>query len=145
MTAPEALKPLIAGSIDAPVLVLDAPISFWGGVDYETGRIIDQSHPQTGELVGGRCLVVPNIRGSGGTPGNLADTLRRGCGPAGIVIGYPDINVMTGIVVAQKLYGTACPMFLADDAQRAAFTTGARVVIGQDGTVSPQQASQPAP
>ncbi|MBC6439351.1 MAG: DUF126 domain-containing protein [Rhodospirillales bacterium] len=74
------LKPLIGGSVDAPVLVLNAPISFWGGVDHETGRITDKSHPQLGVLVGGACMVVPNIRGSGGTPGNLADTLRRGCG-----------------------------------------------------------------
>jgi predicted aconitase with swiveling domain len=80
--------------------------------------------------------VVSNIRGSGGTPGNLADTLRRGCGPAGIVIGYPDINIMTGIVVAERLYGTACPMFLADAEQRAAFSSGAQVRISQAGLVT---------
>ena len=52
----------------------------------ETGRVIDRSHPQCGTLIGGYCLVVPTIRGSGGTPGNLAMTLKLGVGPAGIVI-----------------------------------------------------------
>lgn len=130
------LEPLVGGVVDAPALVLDAPVSFWGGIDYETGRIIDRSHPQCDVLIGGQCLVVSNIRGSGGTPGNLADTLRRGCGPAGIVIGYPDINIMTGIVVAERLYGTACPMFLADAEQRAAFSSGAQVRISQAGIVT---------
>ncbi|MBT7613377.1 MAG: DUF126 domain-containing protein, partial [Rhodospirillaceae bacterium] len=101
-----ALKSLVEGTASAPVLVLDAPISFWGGIDYLTGLIQDRSHPQNGKSIAGTCLVVSNIRGSGGTPGVLADTLRRGCGPAAIVIGYPDINTMTGIVVANRLYGS---------------------------------------
>lgn len=107
-----------------------------GRIDYEIGRIIELSHPQCGVLITSQCLVVASIRGSGGTPGNLADTLRRDCGPAGIVIGSPDINIMTGSVVAERLYGTACPMFLADDNQRAGFTTGTRILIGNGGLVS---------
>jgi len=57
-------------------------------------------------------------------------------GAAGIVIGYPDVNVMTGIVVANRLYGTFCPMFLADEEQRTAFATGMRATIGEGGEVT---------
>ncbi len=127
------LKPVIAGTINAPALVLETSISFWGGIDYESGLIIDQSHPQVGKAIGGTCLIVPMVRGSGGTPGNIADMLRRGCGPAGIVIGHADINVMAGIKVAQRLYGSDCPMFVADGKQLALFKTAKPVSIEEDG------------
>ena len=32
-----------------PALVLEAPISFWGGVDPKSGRIADVRHPHHGE------------------------------------------------------------------------------------------------
>ena len=40
-------------------LVLDAPISFWGGVDPMSGRIADVCHPQHGESISGRVLFLP--------------------------------------------------------------------------------------
>ena len=42
----ESLVPITPGAVSAKLLRLDAPISFWGGVDWATGRIIDRSHPQ---------------------------------------------------------------------------------------------------
>ena len=39
-----------------PLLVLDRPVSFWGGVDPESGRITDPRHPQHGTQIGGRVL-----------------------------------------------------------------------------------------
>ena len=128
------LRPIVRGCVDAPILTLDAPVSFWGGVDMETGRVIDRSHPQCGTLIGGYCLVVPTIRGSGGTPGNLAMTLKLGVGPAGIVIGYPDVNVMTGIVVAKHLYASECPMFVASVEQRQRLLTGRFIRVDEDGS-----------
>ena len=129
----QRLTPIIAGAISAPALVLDASISFWGGIDHQTGYVIDETHPQKGAYVGGTCLVVPMIRGSGSTPGALADILRRGCGPAGIVIGYPDINVMAGVTVASQLYGSECPLFHADQEQYAALKTGDMITIEENG------------
>lgn len=128
-----ALKPIVPGAINATVLRLEAPISFWGGVDYETGTIIDISHPQRSQRIGNRCVVIPSIRGSGGTPGNLADTIRRGCGPAGIVLGYPDINVMIGIKVAKKLYDRLCPLFVCRPEQLDEFQSGQRAHICANG------------
>ncbi len=45
-TQAEILVPGQGGEGEA--LVLDAPISFWGGVDAGTGRIADVRHPQCG-------------------------------------------------------------------------------------------------
>ena len=55
---------LVAGTATGEVLRLDEPLSFWGGMETVGGRIIDQRHPQVGEIVAGRVLVMPFGRGS---------------------------------------------------------------------------------
>ena len=44
---------LVPGKANGEVLKLDEPLSFWGGVDPETGEIIDLRHPQGGMSVKG--------------------------------------------------------------------------------------------
>ena len=39
---------LIDGKAEGPLFRLGKPISFWGGVDPMTGRIIDPRHPDHG-------------------------------------------------------------------------------------------------
>jgi hypothetical protein len=52
------------GEAEGPALVLGEPLSFWGGIEAATGRIIDRSHPDLGKCVAGRILVMPSGRGS---------------------------------------------------------------------------------
>ena len=85
---------LIRGPISGEVLRLGEPISFWGGFDAATGRIIDRTHPQHGESLAGKVVVMPGSRGSSGTPGVLGDALRRGTGPAALIITKSDINLV---------------------------------------------------
>ena len=49
--------PLVPGEASGPVLALDEPLSFWGGLEPETGLIIDRRHPQLGACVTGAVLV----------------------------------------------------------------------------------------
>ena len=100
----------IAGEAEGPALVLAAPLSFWGGVDIETGRIIDRSHPDHGVPVTGTVLVMPGGRGSSSSSTVLAETLRRGTGPVAIVLASPDPILCTGAIVAEVLYGLRCPI-----------------------------------
>ena len=104
---------LFAGQVSAKVLKLDSPISFWGGVDQYTGVIIDHTHPQQGVCVTDKVLIVPMIRGSGGTPGSLATLLKLGKAPAALVLNHACMNVLTAVMVGEKLYGKRCPVFLA--------------------------------
>ena len=50
------------GHADAPALVLGEPLSLWGGIDVETGRIIDRSHADLDRNVAGTILVMPGGR-----------------------------------------------------------------------------------
>ena len=66
---------LVEGSIDGEVVKLDEAVSFWGGFDAATGRIIDQAHPQRGLSLAGKVVAMPGSRGSSGTPGVLGESL----------------------------------------------------------------------
>jgi predicted aconitase with swiveling domain len=100
----------IAGEAAGPALVLDAPLSFWGGVDAATGKIIDRTHPQTGACVAGMILVLPGARGSSSSSSVLAECIRVGTAPAGIILASADPILVVGALVAQSLYGTTCPI-----------------------------------
>jgi predicted aconitase with swiveling domain len=106
---------LVPGSASGEALVLHEPLSFWGGVDPSDGRIIDQHHPQAGESVRGKVLVMPSGRGSSSSSSVLAETLRAGTGPAAIVLAEPDPIVALGAVVARELYGGSIPVVVMQD------------------------------
>ena len=99
-----------AGDAGGEALVLSEPLSFWGGVDVESGRIIDRSHPDLGASITGAILVMPGGRGSSSSSAVLAESLRIGTGPAGIVLAVPDPILTVGAIVAQSLYGLRCPI-----------------------------------
>lgn len=100
----------VPGAAKGSALVLAEPLSFWGGIEPSSGRIIDRSHPDLGRTVAGRILVMPGGRGSSSSSSVLAECLRRGTGPAGIVLGRPDPILAVGCVVARELYRLACPL-----------------------------------
>ena len=104
---------LVEGSATGAALVLDEPLSFWGGVDPATGEIIEATHPQRGEIVTGRILVMPWGRGSSSSATVLAESIRLRTGPAGIVLSEPDEIITIGALVAADLYGVKVPVFLA--------------------------------
>lgn len=98
------------GSAAGPALVLSEALSFWGGVDAATGRIIDHSHPEHGRSVAGVILVMPAGRGSSSSSSVLAETIRLGTGPLGILLAVPDPILTVGALVAESLYALRCPI-----------------------------------
>ena len=95
---------------DPTALVLDEPLSLWGGVDPATGEIIDIHHPQHGANVSGRVLVMPAGRGSSSSASVLAEAVRAETAPAAIVLGEPDLILAIGSAVAEELYGKRVPV-----------------------------------
>jgi predicted aconitase with swiveling domain len=107
----EALTP---GEARGQLLELDEPLSFWGGVDPETGDIIDGHHPQAGRNVAGKILMMPSGRGSSSSSSVLAEAIRAGTAPAGIILRAPDRIVALGALVAADLYGREMPVVVID-------------------------------
>jgi predicted aconitase with swiveling domain len=124
---------LIAGNAQGPTLVLEESLSFWGGFDSQTGKIIDTHHPQYGETVRDRVLFIPSSRGSAGTPGGIAETLRNGSGPCAFVLGKRDVNISVGVLVANRLYDLQVPVIEIPLHDFELFSSGDEVHIRLDG------------
>jgi uncharacterized protein len=120
---------LVPGAAAGAPLLLDEPLSFWGGVDPVLGAIIDRRHPQRGLNVAGRVLMMPAGRGSSGGSAILAEALRLGKGPAGILMLERDAIVVVGAMVAAELYGSSCPVALARERDWPALAAAARLVM----------------
>ena len=89
---------------------LTAPLSFWGGFDVDKGIIVDATHPQCGESLAGKAIVMRGSRGSTSSTGALLESIRRGTGPAEFILGSPDSVILVAIHLARLLYDIDVPV-----------------------------------
>lgn len=124
---------LVAGAGVGSVLRLEEPLSFWGGVDPVTGRIIDRRHLRCGESVAGRVLVMPYGRGSSSSSSVLLEGVRLGTAPAAVVLRELDGILALGAAVARELYEQSPPVVLLEAADWEALGEGAEVSVDLSG------------
>jgi predicted aconitase with swiveling domain len=122
----ELARGLTPGVASGPVVVLDEPLSFWGGLDPATGALIDAHHPQAGAMLAGVVLCMPSGRGSSSSSYVFAEAIRAGTAPAAIVLGEADAIVALGAIVAAELYGIEVPVVVARSAE---LTSGRTVTV----------------
>lgn len=89
-----------SGHAEGEALVSAESIGFLGGVDPDTGVVIEVGHPLEGQRVTGRVLVFPTGKGSTVGSYTLYRLARNGLGPAAIVNGDADPVVAVGAVIA---------------------------------------------
>jgi predicted aconitase with swiveling domain len=89
-----------AGRAEGSALVSRAPIGFLGGVDPDTGVVLEPGHPLQGQSVAGKVLVFPT--GKGSTVGSYTILrLGRGVhGPVAIVNAESEAIVAVGAIIA---------------------------------------------
>jgi len=133
---------LNTGETSGPLLILTEPLSFWGAFDPKTGEIIDTHHPQRGLRLAGSIVLMPETRGSGSAPGAIAEAIRRGTAPLGIILGKPDVSLAIGAAVAAILYGRSCPIVSVSPEVYAALESAAGIMIKSDGTLIPLAANK---
>jgi predicted aconitase with swiveling domain len=122
-------RTLAPGAAAGRALVLEEAISFWGGVDAASGRVIDGRHPQFGQSLSGWIVLLPSGRGSSSSSSVLAECVRAGTAPAAIVLLRADPIIALGAVVAAELYGHGPPVLtLPEDAYRS-IRTGDEVAV----------------
>jgi len=121
-------KGVVEGHIIGEALVSSMPISFLGGVDPLTGRVVEKGHDLEGECLAGRILCFPH--GKGSTVGSyvLLALKKRGLAPLAIVNEVADQIVVVGAIIAQ------IPMVVGVDL--SALRTGDLLEVdGSKGTV----------
>ena len=121
------------GTARAAALVLDEPLSLWGGLDPETGVVNEPRHPQHGAVLTGRIVLMPAARGSSSSASVLAEAVRAGTAPAGIILGEPDLILAIGAAVAEELYGVQVPIVVTPAAIDGSVTDGEMIEIGPHG------------
>ncbi|MEX0345590.1 MAG: DUF126 domain-containing protein [Rhizobiaceae bacterium] len=115
-------------------LVLTEPISFWGGVDPKTGKIINVRHPQFGAKIAQKVLFIPATVGSSSASTILLELVHCGKAPAAIVLSEPDAILLLGLVAAREMGWTTPPALKLPASQHGQFSN-ADVRIETDGSL----------
>lgn len=94
-------RSIVLGHEKGLALVSQKPISFLGGVDPESGIVIERDHDLEGKSVKDRVLCFPH--GHGSTVGSyvLYSLVKKGFGPRAIVNEKADPVVVVGAIIAE--------------------------------------------
>ena len=88
------------GKAIGKAIVTSEPIGFYGGIDINTGVVIEKGHPLEGQKVTGKILIFPC--GKGSTVGSyvIYGLQKNGVGPKAIVNKETETIVATGVILA---------------------------------------------
>jgi predicted aconitase with swiveling domain len=91
---------VVGGYAEGFALVSSDPVSFYGGVDPETGVVVEKGHAVEGECISGKVFVFPT--GKGSTVGSyvIYRMKKLGTAPAAIVNRETEAIIATGCVIA---------------------------------------------
>lgn len=117
-----AARSILGGAAAGPILATDEPLSFWGGIDPASGRVIDTHHPLHGQCITARILAMPSTRGSCTGSGVLLDLALTGRAPAALVFREPEDVVTLGALIAAEMFGRSIPVVRLSPEAFAAFT-----------------------
>ncbi len=123
---------LFGGTARGAVLRLDAPISFWGGIDPVTSRVTLSGHPQHGTPVADRILVIPRLIGSSSSSAVLLELLYSGMAPRALILGGRDAILPVGVVVAHQMNWPTIPVVVLSDPP---FQSDQKLSVAQDGVI----------
>jgi len=127
---------LVAGETSGEILRLAEPLSLWGGLNPETGKIIDQRHPNVGQIVTNKILVLPAGRGSSSASSILLEAVRVGMAPLAIITAEVDGILALGTAVSHEMYDHALAMFVLGFPDYDSLQTGQLAHISYDGVIT---------
>jgi predicted aconitase with swiveling domain len=126
-------RPIVPGHGAGRALTTTTPLSFWGGMDAESGEIIDRSHPLSGERVTGKVLVLPHGRGSCSGSGVILEAIRNNTAPAAIITTRVDPIIALGSILGDEMYGRPIPILVVAEDVFAAIADGDALEVQADG------------
>jgi uncharacterized protein len=92
---------IFSGKAEADALVTSQPISFYGGVDPNTGNVIEKGHELQGQSVKGKILVFPQGKGSTVGSYTLYRLKKNGVAPAGMVNRECETIIAVGAIISE--------------------------------------------
>ena len=94
-------RKIAPGNAEGEALVSEKPISFYGGVDPDTGKVTEKDHDLEGQSITGKILVFP--RGAGSTVGSytMYRLKKQGTAPLAIILGECEPIVAVGAIISE--------------------------------------------
>lgn len=126
-------RKIVGGQAEGEALVSRDPVSFYGGVDPETGIVTERGHAVEGECVTEKVFVFPT--GKGSTVGSyvIYRMKKLGTAPAAVVNRETEAILATGCVIS----GIPLVDRIDDDALNS-LRSGMRLRVDADeGTIEP--------
>lgn len=119
-------RTIYAGIAEGVALVTSMGISFFGGVDPETGVVVERGHELEGQCIAGRVLVFPTGKGSTVGSYTLYRLKHAGLVPAAIINAECETITAVGCIIAEipcvdkiSIGNLATGMRLVVDGERA--------------------------
>jgi predicted aconitase with swiveling domain len=132
--------PLIAGDVSGCAITANEALSFWGGLNPESGEIIDRRHPLSGRIVTGRVLVLPHGRGSCSASGVFLEAVRNRTTPGAVIVSRIDPIIGLGAILGEELYEWTVPVVLISPEERSMIADDDLVEINRAGRVTVRRA-----
>ena len=89
---------------EGQIAVCSEGLSFWGGVDPDTGVVIDAHHDLHGQSVAGKIVLMPTSRGSCAGSGVLLELALNGHAPAALIFREDEQILTLGAVIASRMF-----------------------------------------
>jgi predicted aconitase with swiveling domain len=112
------------GKAEGEALVTTMPISFYGGVDPNTGVVIEKGHELQGVSVKGKILVFPQGKGSTVGSYTLYRLKKKGTAPAAMINKETETIVAVGAIISEIPF--------VDKIDVSKFKTGTKVTVDND-------------
>jgi predicted aconitase with swiveling domain len=94
-------RKIYQGTAQGEALVTSLGISFFGGVDPDTGIVVEKGHQLEGQSIGGKVLVFPTGKGSTVGSYTLYRLQRNGVAPIAIVNAQCETITAVGCIIAE--------------------------------------------
>ena len=94
-------RKIYPGRVSGPALVTTMGISFYGGVDPDTGIIVEQGHQLEGQSVAGKILAFPTGKGSTVGSYTLYRLKHNGLAPAAILNAECETITAVGCIISE--------------------------------------------
>ena len=118
---------IFKGKAEGEALVTSMPISFYGGVDPNTGVVLEKGHELQGQSIAGKVLVFPQGKGSTVGSYTLYRMKKNGTAPAAMINRETETIVAVGAIISEIPF--------VDKVDVSKIKTGAKVTVDND-TVS---------
>ncbi len=94
-------RPIYRGAASGEALVTQMGISFFGGIDPDSGVVVEKGHELEGQSIAGKILVFPSGKGSTVGSYTLYRLKRSGKAPAAIVNAECETITAVGCIISE--------------------------------------------